>query len=417
MPITVKVNGKVNSLVHKGSSGISIATLPDVCKTPSPAGPVPIPYPNISQSATLSKGTTTVKADGGMMIAIKGSEFSLSNGDNAGVAGGVKSSTFMKASTWILYAPSVKIEGKGACRLADKKFQNNENTVDMQGVLEIPTVVVDWSKLADDPDAACKELDKKKVDNRHRPPDERDKAEHRKAAEDAGILPQDYDAMRRSASQSGAVVSVRDTNKACGKYLADPSYKSKPHAVDTKTENGLVPGHEKMTGDYDIHDVLDANKGGRISGGSVRENRIIDLINGRIRAAHGGTWPDRIMHGAQSNYYDYLKGHPDELAGKTPVSPKPVLLRPDKGLGEGKGMTVFDGAKPPNVYRLTSTEDVVNMYRCKETPLPEHWDIRDNRDGSRVVSSGPSFLLASGKKASSMVIDQLTGMLKAKVGL
>lgn len=140
MPVTVKVNGVANSLVHKGSNGISIATIPDVCKTPSPGGPVPIPYPNISQSATLAKGTTTVKADGGMMIAIKGSEFSLSNGDNAGVAGGVKSSTFMKESTWILYSLDVKMEGQGACRLTDKKFQNHENTADLAGVIQLPVI-------------------------------------------------------------------------------------------------------------------------------------------------------------------------------------------------------------------------------------------------------------------------------------
>lgn len=132
MPVTVKVNGTVNSLVHKGSNGISMATIPDVCKTPSPGGPVPIPYPNISQSATLAKGTTTVKADG-MMIAIKGSEFSLSNGDNAGVAGGVKSSTFMKESTWFLYSFDVKMDGQNAARLTDKKFQNHENTADLAG--------------------------------------------------------------------------------------------------------------------------------------------------------------------------------------------------------------------------------------------------------------------------------------------
>ena len=72
MPVTVKVNGVMNSLVHKGSGHFSSATLPDVCKTPSPGGPVPIPYPNLSQSITLSKGTTTVKADGGMMTANKG---------------------------------------------------------------------------------------------------------------------------------------------------------------------------------------------------------------------------------------------------------------------------------------------------------------------------------------------------------
>lgn len=141
MPVTVKVNGVANSLVHKGSNAISIATIPDVCKTPSPGGPIPIPYPNISQSITLAKGTTTVKADK-MMIAVKGSEFSLSNGDNPGVAGGVKSSTFMKESTWILYSFDVKMDGKNACRLTDKKFQNHENTVDLGGALQAPVAMV-----------------------------------------------------------------------------------------------------------------------------------------------------------------------------------------------------------------------------------------------------------------------------------
>ena len=136
MPVTIKVNGVANSLVHKGSGGISIATIPDVCKTPTPGGPVPIPYPNISQSITLTKGTSTVKADCGMMIAVKGSEFSLSNGDNPGVAGGVKSSTFMKESTWILYSFDVKMDGKNACRLTDKKFHNHENTVNLGGILQ-----------------------------------------------------------------------------------------------------------------------------------------------------------------------------------------------------------------------------------------------------------------------------------------
>jgi len=151
MPVTVKVNGAANSVVHKGSNGISAATMPDVCKTPSPGGPVPIPYPNISQSATLAKGTTTVKADG-MMIAIKGSEFSLSNGDNAGVAGGVKSSTFMKESTWILYSFDVKMDGSNACRLSDKKFQNHQNTADMAGVLQTPVGLLetDLKQIAKD---------------------------------------------------------------------------------------------------------------------------------------------------------------------------------------------------------------------------------------------------------------------------
>jgi hypothetical protein len=112
MPVSIKVNGVFNSLVHKGSGAISIATIPDVCKTPAPGGPVPIPYPNISMATMLTKGSTTVKADGGMMIATKGSEFSMSNGDNAGVAGGVMSSTFMKESTWILYSLTSRSTGE-----------------------------------------------------------------------------------------------------------------------------------------------------------------------------------------------------------------------------------------------------------------------------------------------------------------
>lgn len=131
--VTIKVNGSNDSLVHKGSSHYSKATIPDVCKTPSPGGPVPVPYPNISMSSSLAKGTTTVKADGGNMIAVKGSEFSMSQGDEPGTAGGVKSSTFKKESTWITYSFDVKMDGKNACRLTDKKFQNHENTANMSG--------------------------------------------------------------------------------------------------------------------------------------------------------------------------------------------------------------------------------------------------------------------------------------------
>lgn len=134
MGVTVNVNNL--SLAHKSSNGIAIATIPDVCKTPSPGGPVPIPYPNIARSGMLSKGSKKVKADGGNMVAIKGSEFSMSNGDEAGVAGGVKSSTNMKEAKWILYSFDVKIEGKNACRLTDKMTMNHENTVCLGGFLQ-----------------------------------------------------------------------------------------------------------------------------------------------------------------------------------------------------------------------------------------------------------------------------------------
>lgn len=145
---TIKVNGTVNGLVHKGGSWMSIATVPDVCKTPTPGGPVPMPYPNMSQSSSLSDGTTTVKVDGGNMAAIKGSKFAMSSGDEPGTLGGVKSNTFKQASTWILYSFDVKLDGGNACRFSDKKFQNNENTVDAMGVIPlVVAVTVDNVKM------------------------------------------------------------------------------------------------------------------------------------------------------------------------------------------------------------------------------------------------------------------------------
>lgn len=152
--MAVKINVNNLTLCHKGSTGASTATLPDVCKTPSPGGPVPMPYPNVTFSRDLMKGTKTVKADGGNMAANKGSEFFKSTGDEPGVGGGVVSSVNMKESTWITFSFDVKLEGKNACRLTDKKFHNHQNTVDMAG--EVQTAL----GLADDDDEFCALCDK-----------------------------------------------------------------------------------------------------------------------------------------------------------------------------------------------------------------------------------------------------------------
>jgi hypothetical protein len=126
----VLVNGL--GLTYKGTIGMSSATIPDVCKTPSPGGPIPIPYPNFASQSSLSNGTKTVKAKG-KMVAVKGSQYGRSNGDEAGTAGGIKSSVNMKATDWITYSFDVKMDGENACRHTDKKFHNNQNTVDLQG--------------------------------------------------------------------------------------------------------------------------------------------------------------------------------------------------------------------------------------------------------------------------------------------
>lgn len=134
MGSSVRVNGTRQWIVHKGSGGWARCTAPDVCKTPSPGGPVPIPYPVIvSMSSSLANGTRTVTVDRGNKCAIKGSKFSRCSGDEAGTVGGIKSNTNMKEATWILYSFDVKLEGKGACRKTDKMMMNHGNTFCMAG--------------------------------------------------------------------------------------------------------------------------------------------------------------------------------------------------------------------------------------------------------------------------------------------
>jgi hypothetical protein len=112
-------------VVHKGSGGMSIA-FPDVCKTPTPGGPVPIPYPNIGKSSDTSGGTKKVKIDGEMAM-VKGAKYPQSVGDEPGSAGGVMSSCNKGAVEFMLYSFDVKFEGKNACRMGDMMFHNKKN--------------------------------------------------------------------------------------------------------------------------------------------------------------------------------------------------------------------------------------------------------------------------------------------------
>ena len=173
MSVTVLVNPGSNGLTlcHKGSNGISQATLPDVCKTPTPGGPVPMPYPNIAFSSDLAKGTTTVHADGGNMCANYGSEFSKSTGDEPGTIGGVKSGTFIKEATWISFSFDVKLEGKGACRLSDKMFHNHENTVNAAGEVQAPLSGDDLKKRLLQCDEAKKRYEEAKKANGGKDPE------------------------------------------------------------------------------------------------------------------------------------------------------------------------------------------------------------------------------------------------------
>lgn len=112
---------------HKGSGGMSMV-FPDVCKTPTPAGPIPIPYPNIGTASTTSKGTKKVKIDGKMAM-VKGAKYSMTSGDEPGTVGGVISGKFKGEAEYMMYSFDVKFEGKNACRLGDPLWHNKKNIV------------------------------------------------------------------------------------------------------------------------------------------------------------------------------------------------------------------------------------------------------------------------------------------------
>ncbi|MBI4002127.1 MAG: DUF4150 domain-containing protein [Nitrospira defluvii] len=130
MGATVTANSP-NTLVHKKSGGQSVA-FPDVCKTPSPAGPVPIPYPNIAMASSASDTATTVKADG-EKIMIKTSVFSMSSGDEAGSVGGVVSNCIKGKAQFITYSFDVKAEGQNVPRNTDMMKHNGGSSYNAVG--------------------------------------------------------------------------------------------------------------------------------------------------------------------------------------------------------------------------------------------------------------------------------------------
>lgn len=112
---------------HKGCGGSSTVS-PDVCKTPTGGGPVPVAYPNTAKSADLVSGSKTVLING-QSVAIKGCNFCVSTGDESGSEGGVSSATIQGKAEFVSYSFDVKIEGKNVCRHTDLMTHNDKNTM------------------------------------------------------------------------------------------------------------------------------------------------------------------------------------------------------------------------------------------------------------------------------------------------
>ncbi len=106
-------------MFHSTMMGGMSLGFPDVCQTPiPPAGPIPIPYPNITTGATCIPPTAAMTVlTMGTPSFNQATEIPLSNGDNAGVALGVASGLVMGPQEHTLGSLTVMTGGPPAQRM------------------------------------------------------------------------------------------------------------------------------------------------------------------------------------------------------------------------------------------------------------------------------------------------------------
>ena len=115
---------------------------PDVCLTPTPAGPVPIPYPNISAGPMGVPAAYTILTmcapTHNMMTTVP-----LTNGDNTGVNMGVASGIVMGPSRHTLASFTTIIGGAPVTRMTSMSIQNSTNCPGMRIVpSQVKTLVL-----------------------------------------------------------------------------------------------------------------------------------------------------------------------------------------------------------------------------------------------------------------------------------
>jgi len=115
--------------------GMSLAT-PDVCLTPAPpAPPIPTPYPNMGNNAMAVPAYFTIMING-MPQLNTGSMYAMSNGDEAGVNGGVTSGTIMGPGRPLMGSTVNFVGGMPIWLLTKQTLQNVNNA---PGVTTVPS--------------------------------------------------------------------------------------------------------------------------------------------------------------------------------------------------------------------------------------------------------------------------------------
>lgn len=410
MPSNITVN-KLTSQ-HKASVGVT-AAFPDVCKTPAPPAPapVPIPYPNVGNSAMAADKVTKKVKDNKQSVMVKGSNYTLTNGDQPGIALGVISNKIMGKSGPLNQSFDIKYEKKGVARLTDPHGNNAGSKPNVPNPAEVqpPSMVIPG--MTAEQKKACEEVDKKRVKD-----EDRDKV-----ALENGMDPGHAKRISKTCQGSKQSVTFRQTNPACldkvkkgfpakgcdvpektvsaktigsatgdaqkkikefelegfvGAYKKDKNGKiSKPlEMTGLKTTDGEIP-FDKLTskppppkniytGDYDAHDMF-GRDGKRIMDGSKQEADFQRSLNRSVGRGELGPDKDMIRHGPQNNYKDYY----DREGKKKGKEFVPSLAKPD--VSPKEPLMAFDSNG--QMYKLETEDDLRNYYKCKGAETPPEW--------------------------------------------
>lgn len=114
-------------------AGMNIG-FPDVCLTPTPAGPVPIPYPNFALNAQAVAFSPVVKVSGVHALNL-GSKIPMTFGDDAGTAHPV----FKQVGAYVMGNPTVNIDKLPAINLTCPTTGNAGNNA--VGAVLVPSAV------------------------------------------------------------------------------------------------------------------------------------------------------------------------------------------------------------------------------------------------------------------------------------
>ncbi|MDR2422831.1 MAG: DUF4150 domain-containing protein [Deltaproteobacteria bacterium] len=122
-------------------SGVAMTTAPDVCKVPTPGGPVPTPFVNVIQLPMANPSTVCKKVFicNSPALTVK-TKFLLSSGDEPGVLGGVISSKFIGPGEFFPMGSSkVNFEGNKAVFLTSQTKHNGSANFNAPGQVTAPS--------------------------------------------------------------------------------------------------------------------------------------------------------------------------------------------------------------------------------------------------------------------------------------